>query len=55
MYHHENELEVGKAAKVTVVAAFVISEKARIYAQFAQYVDSSVCKIQTLYDNCSLL
>src|SRR6218665_2077873 len=40
---------------VGLVAALVILENVRIYAQFAQYVDSSVCKIRTWYDRCSLL
>jgi len=30
MYHHKNEVKVGKAAKATVVAALVISEKATV-------------------------
>jgi len=49
MYHHQNGLTVGKATKVTVVAALAIWEKTRLYANFAQHVYSGVCKIRTLY------
>jgi len=33
------------------VVAALIWEKARIYAHFAQHVDSSVCEIRTWYDS----
>jgi len=52
--HHQNGPTVGMATKATVVD-LLIWEKARIYAHFAQHVDSSVCNIRTLYDSCSLL
>ena len=50
-----NVLTVGKASNTTVIAALAIWEKARIYARFAQPVDSGVCKIRTLYNSYSLL
>jgi len=43
------------ATKATVVAALEIWEQAKIYAHFAQHVDSGVCKSPTLYDSYSLL
>ena len=55
MYHHQNELTVGKTLQATVLAALAIWEKARIYEHFAQHVDSDVCAIRTLYDSYSLL
>ena len=57
VYYHQNGPTVGQASKATVglIAALAIWEKLEYYAHFAQHVNSSVCKIRTLYDNNSSL
>ena len=48
MYHHQNGLQISKAAEATEVAALAVWEKARIFAHFAQHVDSGVCNIRCM-------
>jgi len=51
MYHHQNGLTVGKAAKATVIAALSIWVKARFHAHFlpSMWIQVFATKISYMY------